>query len=194
MAPTPTLPLAIAGIFGRQIVVSPDATVTVVPPTTTIVAPTTTIVAPTTTTTVIPTSAVVANNRDNGLGTGEIVGIVIGVIVAILLIIWAIRALSAKPTRAPDTDRQGWYDDREPSSGGHRHQSRSRSRSHHGHHHHHHHRHRSSTPRPVVLEEKNVYAPRRPSATYAYPDTARRSRSQGRSRSRSGTRYYTVNQ
>ena len=160
MAPTPTktLPLRLSGIFARQTTTtSPTSTVTVAPP--------------------------ANNNNSSGssLDTGAIVGIVIGVVVAILLIIWVVRSLSA-PTKAPDTDRQGWYDDDQPRRHHHHHHHnrghRSRSRSHHSHR-----RHRSSTPRPVVLEEKDAYV-RRPSATYVIND-AGRSRSQGRSRSRS---------
>lgn len=119
------------------------------------------------------------------MDTGAIVGIVIGVVVAILIIWWIVRSCS-QPAKAPDNERQGWYDDGRTRHGRHDH---SRSRSHHSpsRHHHHHHR-RSSTPRPVVLEEK--YVPRRPSATYVYDDRPRRSRSHGRSRSRSANGYY----
>jgi len=174
MAPTPTatLPLAalLHAVLPRQDAAPPTATVTVVPGGNT-------------------------NNNDNGssssnsLDTGAIVGIVIGVIVAILLIVWAIKSLSGKP--APDSDRQGWYDD-EPRSrkhhhhhGGHGgHQSRSRS------HHSHHHRHRSRTPRPVVVEKDNYVPVQSPATAYVYPpDGGRRSRSQRRSRSRSGGYY-----
>ena len=184
MAPTPptaTLPLAALphAVLPRQDAAPPTATVTVVP------------------------SGNTNTNNDNGssssnnsLDTGAIVGIVIGVIVAILLIVWAIKSLSGKP--APDSDRQGWYDDdnEPPRSRRHHHHHnhgghgghgghRSRSRSHHSHHH----RHRSRTPRPVVVEKDN-YVPVQPPAAYVYPpDGGRRSRSQRRSRSRSGGYY-----
>ncbi len=170
MPPTRTSPLDLVGIIARQN--APAATVTVTADPT-----------PTSTTVVVTENdSSSGGGGGGGLGTGAIIGIVIGTIVGILLIWWIIKSCS-KPAPPPDSDRQGWYDD-----GRTRHRSRSRH-SHHSHHgHHHHHRHRSSTPRPVVLEEK--YVPRRPSATYVDPEHERRSRSHGRSRSRSQGGYY----
>ena len=179
MAPTPTLPL-LADLLPRQDVFVP-------PPTATI--------------TVVPEAP--NNNNDSGGGggpdTGAIVGIVIGVVVAIILIWWIVRSLSTGRTAAPapDSDRQGWYDDRPGAMHGrassrgrhhHHHRSRSGHRHHHGHRHSHS-RHRSSTPRPVVVvDDKDLYsggAPRRPSSAYVVPTgEVRRSRSHGR-RSRS---------
>ncbi|KAK3349023.1 hypothetical protein B0T25DRAFT_582050 [Lasiosphaeria hispida] len=168
MAPTPTITIPVLrGLVARQ-----DVTVTVAP------------TVPTTTVTVVPDSTNTYNTTTS-LGPGAIAGIVIGVVVGLLLLYWLFRSCN-KPARAPDSNRQGWYDDgrgdAHAHAHGHRHHhnhhgSRSRSRSHH-------HRHRSVT--PVVLEEK----PRRPSATYVVD--GRRSRSQRRSRSRSASRGYYV--
>ncbi|KAK1831008.1 hypothetical protein QBC39DRAFT_372317 [Podospora conica] len=194
MAPTPTLPL-LSHLLPRQ-QTGPVATVTVVAD-----APATTII------------ATDSDSSDSGGGggggpdTGAIVGIVIGTIVGILLIVWIVRSLAGKNKAdgaggsgpAPDTDRQGWYDDRAGGVHGrtshhrHHHSSRSRSRDHHRAHRHHS-RHRSSTPRPVVVvDDKQLYGePRRPSSAYVVPmgevrrsrsSQGRRSRSHGRSRS-----------
>jgi ABC-type nickel/cobalt efflux system permease component RcnA len=133
-----------------------------------------------TTATVTAVTTASGSTSNSGLDGGAIAGIVIGTVVGILLLWWIIRACTQP--RAADANNQGWYDDTP--------RARSRSRSHGRHHHHHHHssrhhsRRRSSTSRPVVLEEKVAYAPRRPSATYVYPE--------GRSRSRSAGRYYTT--
>ncbi|KAL2141544.1 hypothetical protein VTI28DRAFT_2244 [Corynascus sepedonium] len=177
MAPTPTLPQAVSRLLPRQ-----DQE-------------------PTTTVVVDPGDSSSGDSGSSGssLDGGAIAGIVIGTVVGILLLWWIIRACTQP--RTPDASRQGWYDDTAPPPPVPRSGSRSRSRSadygrsHHHHHHHHHssrrsgsrhHHHggrRSSTPRPVIIEEK--YAPRRPSATYAYPPAEGR-----RSRSRSQGRYY----
>ncbi|KAK3689389.1 hypothetical protein B0T22DRAFT_171416 [Podospora appendiculata] len=155
MAPTKTLP-AVADLVVRQT----TATVTV---------------AATTDTTTTNSSG------GSSVGGGEIAGIVIGTIVGILLIWWIVKRLSspdkarAEPARS---DRQGWYDDDRSRS---RH---SRSRSGHRHQHHHHSRRRSSASRPVVIEEKTAYAPRRPSATYVQHSDGRVTRSRSRSAGR----------
>jgi len=128
-----------------------------------------------------------SSSGSSGMNGGEIAGIVIGVIVGLLLIWWIVRSLSGKTDNktvvvppGPDRNRQGWYDDMEPVPR--RHSRRESS----GRHHHHHRS--SSRSGAVIIEDK--YAPRRPSATYvAYPDDMRRSRSTGRSRSRSATYY-----
>ncbi|KAK4235813.1 hypothetical protein C8A03DRAFT_36325 [Achaetomium macrosporum] len=161
MAPTPTLPLGLTRLIARQ-----DQ-------------PTTTVI--------VADGDSGSSSSGSGLDGGAIAGIVIGTIVGILLLWWVIRACTGpREPRAPDANRQGWYDDTiEPPP-------RRRSRSSHRHHHHHsshrrHSRHRSSssrrsTSRPVVYEEKLGYAvPRAPPATYAYPEVRRsRSRNQGR--------------
>lgn len=176
MAPTPTLPL-LSHLLPRQN--APAATVTVYadPPATTIVT---------------TDSGSDSDSGGGGLDTGAIVGIVIGTIVGLLLIWWIVRSLSGNnktAAPAPDTDRQGWYDDRAGAVHGrtssrHSHR-RSRSGDHHRSHRHHS-RHRSSTPRPVVVvDDKQLYGePRRPSGAYVVPmGEVRRSRSQRRSRS-----------
>ncbi|KAL2167534.1 hypothetical protein VTG60DRAFT_1120 [Thermothelomyces hinnuleus] len=176
MAPTPTLPQDVFHLLARQEQQQPTVTVVVDSGS---------------------SDGDSGSSSGSSLNGGAIVGIVIGSIVGILLLWWIIRAC-AKP-RSPDSSRQGWYDDTAPpmpaplprSS-----RSRSRSADYGRHQHHHRHRHssrrsgsrhhsrrRSSTPRPVVIEEK--YAPRRPSATYVYPPVEGR-----RSRSRSQGRYY----
>jgi hypothetical protein len=165
MAPTPTLPRGISRLLGRQ---EPTATVLV--------------------------HADTGSTSNSGLDGGAIAGIVIGSVVGILLLWWIIRACTqprgGRAALGPDASRQGWYDDTPRSRS--RSASHGRSRHHHHHHHEarrsgsrHHSRRRSSTPRPVVLEEKYVATPRRPSATYVYPPVERT-----RSRSRSQGRYY----
>jgi len=186
MPPSPTLPLLL-DLLARQD--PPAATVTVYtdPP-----SPGTTIIATDST----------SSSKKSGPDTGAIVGIVIGTIVGILLIWWIVKSLAGggnkKDTaaaRAPDNDRQGWFDDRagavhggRASSRGHSHEHRrSRSRDHHRAHRHRS-RHRSSTPRPVVVvDDKQLYGePRRPSGAYVVPmGEVRRSTSRGQARSRS---------
>ncbi|KAK4099101.1 hypothetical protein N658DRAFT_525731 [Parathielavia hyrcaniae] len=142
MAPTPTLPQGVTRPMARQ---------------------------ESTTTVVVATDPNPGSTSNNSLDGGAIAGIVIGSIVGILLVWWIIKSCAGP--RAPDTSRQGWYDDTVPPPP----RSRSRSVPHGRHHHHHHHphrhsrrhshsRHRSSS-RPVVVEEKYATAPRRPSAT-----------------------------
>jgi len=182
MAPTATLPLLHDLLLARQN--PPAATVTVYsdPP-----SPGTTIVA---------TDSTSSSSKKSGPDTGAIVGIVIGTIVGILLIWWIVKSLAGDnktAAKAPDGDRQGWYDDRagavhgRTSSRGPSQHRRSRSGDHHRAHRHHS-RHRSSTPRPVmVVDDKQLYGePRRPSGTYVVPrGEVRRSTSRGQGRSRS---------
>ncbi|KAK0729641.1 hypothetical protein B0H67DRAFT_3678 [Lasiosphaeris hirsuta] len=158
MAPTPTIPL-LGAIVGRQ-----GVTVTVAPS------------VPTTTVTVVPDNTnTYTTTSGSSLGPGAIAGIVIGVIVGLLLLWWLFRMCN-KPARAPDSDRQGWYDDGRGGAHAHGHHHHSHSRGHRGSRSrsrsHHHHR-RSIT--PVVLEEK----PRRPSATYVVDGRRSRSASRG---------------
>ena len=184
MAPTPTLPLSsalLSHLLPRQN--APAATVTVFadPPATTII-----------TTGSGSGSDSGGDGGKSGLDTGAIVGIVIGTIVGLILIWWIVRSLSGNnktAASAPDTDQQGWYDDRAGAVHGrtssrHSHR-RSRSGDHHRAHRHHS-RHRSSTPRPVVVvDDQQLYEkPRRPSGAYVVPTgEVRRSHSQRRSRS-----------
>lgn len=180
MAPTPTLPL-LHDLLARQN--PPAATVTVFSD------------PPNAGPTIVATDST-SSGRKSGPDTGAIVGIVIGTIVGILLIWWIVKSLAGNnktAAKAPDTDRQGWYDDRagavhgRTSSRGHSHHRRSRSRDHHRAHRHHN-RHRSSTPRPVVVvDDKQLYGePRRPSGAYVVPmREVRRSTSRGQARSRS---------